>query len=116
MLRQRHDSCRFGGVAVDATTRYRSQASMPNSPHLCVLEKVVVLNMIDMPLDDKVFTALERSQHVLGHNLRFATERGHVTLKGEVTSYYQKQMAQEAIRYVDGVREIHNELEVTTNV
>jgi len=72
--------------------------------------------MIDMPLDDKVFTALEESQHVLGQTLHFETERGHVTLRGAVSSYYHKQMAQEAIRHLDGVREIHNELKVTTNV
>jgi osmotically-inducible protein OsmY len=69
--------------------------------------------MIDMPLDTRVLFALERSPYVMHRNLRFETEAGRVTLKGVVGSYFQKQMAQEAIRNVDGVHEITNELEVS---
>jgi len=68
--------------------------------------------MIDVPLDDRVLTALERNPYIARRNLRFETESGRVTLRGVVESYYQKQMAQEAIRHVDGVHEIANELEV----
>jgi osmotically-inducible protein OsmY len=69
--------------------------------------------MIDIPpLDDRVLTALERNPYLSHRNLRFETSSGRVTLKGVVTTYFQKQMAQEAIRYVDGVSEIANELEV----
>jgi osmotically-inducible protein OsmY len=68
--------------------------------------------MIDMPLDDRVLTALERSPYVPRRNLRFETSEGHVTLRGVVDSYFQKQMAQEALRHVDGIDEISNELEV----
>ncbi len=64
------------------------------------------------PLDDRVLTALERNPYLAHRNLRFETASGRVTLKGIVSSYFQKQMAQEAIRYVDGVSEIANELEV----
>ena len=35
---------------------------------------------------------------------------GSVTLKGTVRRYYDKQMAQEAVKRVDGVRLIRNEL------
>ncbi len=35
-----------------------------------------------------------------------------MVLKGTVNSYFQKQMAQEAIRRVDGVELIDNQLEV----
>ena len=35
-----------------------------------------------------------------------------VTLRGVVGTYYQKQMAQEVLRHVDGVFQITNELEV----
>jgi osmotically-inducible protein OsmY len=69
--------------------------------------------MIDMmPLDDRVLTALEGNPYLSHRNLRFETSSGRVTLKGVVGTYFQKQMAQEAIRYVDGVSEIANELEV----
>jgi osmotically-inducible protein OsmY len=64
-------------------------------------------------LDDQVLTALEQSPYVPGRTLRFETADGRVTLRGVVKSYYQKQMAQEAIRHLSGVREIANELEVS---
>jgi osmotically-inducible protein OsmY len=69
--------------------------------------------MINIPLEDRVLGALERNPHVGGRNLRFEAEQGRVTLRGVVQSYYQKQMAQEAVRRVDGVMEIANDLEVT---
>ncbi len=65
-----------------------------------------------MPLADEVSSALEQNPHLGGRQLRFETEPGRVILRGEVRSYYQKQMAQEAIRYLEGVDEIHNELKV----
>ncbi len=68
---------------------------------------------IEIPLDDKVLVALERNPHLSGRTLRFETESGRVTLRGVVPTYFQKQMAQEAIRRVEGVDEICNELEVT---
>ncbi|HEY4760450.1 MAG TPA: BON domain-containing protein [Thermoguttaceae bacterium] len=70
--------------------------------------------MIDMlPLDDRVLTALERNPYLTRRNLRFETEQGRVTLRGTVNTYYQKQMAQEALRHVEGIAEITNELEVS---
>ncbi len=68
--------------------------------------------MIDLPLDAKVLSALERSPHIPHRMLRFEMEQGRVTLRGVVRSYFQKQMAQEALRRVDGIEEILNELEV----
>ena len=66
-----------------------------------------------MPLDNRVLTALERSPYIARRNFRFETAAGRVTLRGVVHSYFQKQMAQEALRHVDGVAEIANELEVS---
>ncbi len=68
--------------------------------------------MIEIPLDAKVLTALERNPYLARRSLRFETTEGRVTLRGVVRSYFQKQMAQEALRHVDGVEEIANELEV----
>jgi len=64
------------------------------------------------PLDDRVTVALEGNPYVAGRNLRFESSEGRVTLRGVVGSYFQKQMAQEAVRRVEGVDEIANELEV----
>ncbi len=63
-------------------------------------------------LVDRVSLALERSPHIGRRNVRIETEQGRVTLLGVVSSYYQKQMAQEALRRVDGVESIENHLEV----
>lgn len=66
----------------------------------------------EIPLDDRVLTALSRNPYLAGRNLRFETEKGRVTLRGVVRTYFQKQMAQESLRRVDGVDQIENELEV----
>jgi osmotically-inducible protein OsmY len=68
--------------------------------------------MIEMRLDHRVLAALERNPYLMGRRLRFETDEGRVTLQGVVQSYFQKQMAQEAVRRIDGVQEILNELEV----
>lgn len=64
------------------------------------------------PISDKVVTALEGNPYLAKRNLRFETSEGRITLRGVVRSYFQKQMAQEALREVDGIDEIYNELEV----
>ena len=68
---------------------------------------------IPPPLEDRVTVALECNPYIAGRNLRFESNEGRVTLRGVVASYFQKQMAQEAVRNVDGVNEIANELEVS---
>ncbi len=68
--------------------------------------------MINIPLDDRVLTALERNPYITQRNLRFETDQGRVILRGVVSTYFQKQMAQESLRKVDGIHEIANELEV----
>ncbi len=64
-------------------------------------------------LDDRIVSALERSPHFPKRNVRVEAIDGRVTLRGVVRSYYQKQMAQEVLRSIDGVAEIENELEVS---
>jgi len=66
----------------------------------------------DVTLGDNVSSALERNPYIAGRTLCFETQQGRVVLKGMVRSYFQKQMAQEAIRRLDGVQEIQNELQV----
>jgi osmotically-inducible protein OsmY len=71
--------------------------------------------MIDMmPLDDRVLTALERNPYLAHRNLRFETKQGRVVLRGVVNTFFQKQMAQESLRHIEGVAEIANELEVAS--
>ena len=71
--------------------------------------------MIDMlPLNDRVLTALERNPYLANRNLRFETKQGRVVLRGVVNTFFQKQMAQESLRHIEGVAEIANELEVAS--
>jgi hypothetical protein len=69
--------------------------------------------MMEIELNHRVSTALECNPHLSRRNLRFENNQGRVVLLGIVDSYYQKQMAQEALRHVEGVREISNQLEVS---
>jgi osmotically-inducible protein OsmY len=48
----------------------------------------------------------------VGRNLVLETRDGAVLLRGTVDSYFEKQMAQEALRSVEGITEILNQLEV----
>lgn len=64
-------------------------------------------------LADRVHAAIQASPFVSRHGLKCETHCGRVTLRGEVRSYFQKQMAQEAVRGLHGVEAIENELEVS---
>ncbi len=63
-------------------------------------------------LSDRLGEALTTSPHLFGRKLDYETDSGVVVLRGKVNSYFQKQMAQEAIRRVHGVEMIDNRLEV----
>jgi osmotically-inducible protein OsmY len=64
-------------------------------------------------LVERLDAAISSNPHLFGRDLRCSSHAGHVTLSGNVDTYFQKQMAQEAIRYVDGVQRIENRVEVT---
>lgn len=63
-------------------------------------------------LREIVQCTLARSSYFSGRDLRVEVDRDEVVLMGVVGTYYQKQMAQETIRVIDGVATVHNELEV----
>jgi len=63
-------------------------------------------------LEQLVHSALARNSHVRGRNLDIEVDEDHVVLRGVVGTYYQKQIAQESIRSIDGVNSIRNEIEV----
>ena len=64
-------------------------------------------------LADRVDSALETSPYLSRCLMRFETEEGRVVLRGKVTSYFQKQMAQETVQRIDGVETVDNLLEVS---
>ena len=63
-------------------------------------------------LDHQVTQALEQNPFIRGRRLRFEASEGKIVLRGVVASYFQKQMAQESLRGVEGIRHIENQLEV----
>jgi len=67
---------------------------------------------LSSPLFDRIRDALTTNPHLPNKQVRIETTDGCVVLKGNVRSFYQKQMAQEAIRRIDGVQRIDNLLEV----
>ncbi|MCA9265750.1 MAG: BON domain-containing protein [Planctomycetales bacterium] len=66
-------------------------------------------------LHEKLIQAIDAAPHLSRHQLRIETEQGHVIVRGTVGTFFQKQMAQEALRTVDGVEDIENALEVAWN-
>jgi osmotically-inducible protein OsmY len=56
--------------------------------------------------------AISKNPYLAHRKLRVETHDGRVVLLGTVGTYYQKQMAQEAVRRVDGVQAIDNRLTV----
>lgn len=68
--------------------------------------------MVDFELSERVAQALSNSPHLPFRCVTNEARQGHVILRGVVRSYYQKQMAQETLRGLEGVAEIENQLEV----
>lgn len=66
----------------------------------------------DTQLHGKVNKALQHNPYITGSKLSFEASQGRVTLRGVVLSFFQKQMAQESLRTIEGIDEILNELEV----
>ena len=63
-------------------------------------------------LEDRVQNAIDHNPYLTRRALRCETSEGHVTLHGQVHTFFQKQMAQESVRRVDGIVSIENCLEV----
>ncbi len=62
-------------------------------------------------LSDLVSRRLSESRHWWSREVdAHVDDAGEVWLTGRVSSYYQKQIAQESLRHLRGVRRIRNEL------
>ena len=64
------------------------------------------------PLQDQIQSALSENPYLSRRQVRVETNDGHVRIEGTVDSFFQKQMAQELLRRVDGVEKIENQLQV----
>jgi osmotically-inducible protein OsmY len=65
-----------------------------------------------LSLDERVNLALQSAPHLVGRRLQSQAQDGQVILHGSVNSFFEKQMAQEVVRRIDGVQQITNELTV----
>ena len=63
-------------------------------------------------LANQIENAIIQNPHFNHRKMRLQMKRGHVVLRGEVASYFEKQMAQEALMVLDGVETIQNQLQV----
>jgi osmotically-inducible protein OsmY len=71
------------------------------------------MSLTPLPLTRQFHDAVIRNDHLNSRRMHIRNDAGHVTIQGSVQSFYEKQMAQEALRGIDGVQSIENELEVT---
>ena len=61
---------------------------------------------------ERLHSELMSNPYVGRRNLRFEANEGRVVLRGTVQTFYEKQMAQEVVRRIDGVDEVDNRVEV----
>ncbi|NOY42673.1 MAG: BON domain-containing protein [Planctomycetes bacterium] len=64
-------------------------------------------------LSEQVAGILGSSPYICRRQVQIEATDGNVRLEGTVSSFFQKQMAQEIVRRVDGVRSVENQLQVT---
>ena len=72
------------------------------------------MSKAESTLDTMITKTIQKHPHLKRRNLHVETQedQGRVVLRGVVNSYYQKQLAQEALRRLEGVHHIDNHLEV----
>jgi len=96
------EPCSAGSRRVDAPERQVHRSG-----------KLIVMTTASPDLADMVSSAISTNPYLAGRKLRFEAEAGRVVLRGTVSTFFQKQMAQEALRRIDGIQEIENQLEVS---
>ncbi|MCA9101951.1 MAG: BON domain-containing protein [Pirellulales bacterium] len=98
---------------LEFVTSASRRAGLVPPPHNELSEQTMATAQIEVgDLSDRVQKALFDNPHVPSRDLRFETTEGRVTIRGTVGSFYHKQAAQEALRRIDGIQRIDNELEV----
>lgn len=105
------------------------RADIENIPHLilpqCTQEQAVAVSPSPSPqlvpspqqldavaLVQRLDSAIKGNPHLSGHQVFCSEDCGTVILQGRVRTYYQKQMAQESLRKLEGVERIVNDLQV----
>ena len=68
--------------------------------------------MHQTPSHSQLENLLANNPYLARRRLTFHEQEGSLILSGRVASFFEKQMAQEALRGVEGVNRIDNQLEV----
>jgi osmotically-inducible protein OsmY len=70
--------------------------------------------MFVQPLAQQIYETVTVNPHLNQAGLMFQANvnEGRVVLRGSVRSFYEKQIAQEAVREIEGVKIIENQIEV----
>ncbi|MEX0818515.1 MAG: BON domain-containing protein [Pirellulaceae bacterium] len=63
-------------------------------------------------LEERIGFAADDSPYLMGPNISIEPNNRRVVVRGVVSSYYEKQMAQETLLRVDGVEAVDNHLKV----
>ena len=71
------------------------------------------MSITSYPLTRQIHDAVVHNPHLNHRKMHIRTESGRVTIRGTVHSFFEKQMAQEALRKIEGVRAIENQLAVS---
>ena len=66
-------------------------------------------------LSELISQAISTSVLVANQNVQYQIEQEQVVLTGIVGSYYAKQLAQESVSRIQGVRQVDNRLTVTSD-
>ncbi len=77
-----------------------------------LLSRQAIAELSSADLIHRVDNAIRSNPHLNGHQVCCQEEAGIVILNGRVSSFFQKQMAQETLKRLDGVEKIVNQLEV----
>ena len=70
------------------------------------------MQTIQGTLEERIGVAADGSPYLDGQTISIDDVSRRVVLRGVVTSYYEKQMAQETLLRIDGVEAVENGLEV----
>jgi osmotically-inducible protein OsmY len=69
-------------------------------------------NLRSQAIEDTATDRLRTSPHIRTSRVSCQFSRGVLRLRGRLATYFQKQVAQETVRGIEGVTDIVNEIEV----
>jgi len=81
-------------------------------PALPVVSRTAVISSLEDVVTVAAQARLMKSSYLELHHVLCEFHEGVLTLRGCVSRYYLKQVAQNAVRRLDGVAEIDNQLKV----